>query len=68
MKTQAPKFHLNAGYVNAFEVAIRFHRWATSLGRVPSPPEIAEKFRVCRSTAYRWRDGYMAAVGLPGED
>lgn len=65
-KTAAPSFRIPAGYTTAFELAIRFHHWWQSLSRDPTPAEIAEKWGITRSTAYRWRDGYKAAIGRIG--
>lgn len=67
----APKFNLKHGYVNAFELAIRFHHWWVRFhrehGRDPEWREIAERWDITRSTAYRWRDGYIAALGRAHE-
>lgn len=63
---KAPEFRsLPAGCGSAFEFAIRFHLWWQSQVTDPTWEAIAAEFRVHRSTAYRWRSSYMAALGLP---
>lgn len=54
-------------YTNSFELLIRFHLWWQSHRREPTIDQIAEKWGICRSTAYRWRNGYLAALGRVGE-
>ena len=59
-----PAFHLkSAGLGSAFELAIRFHVWASALRRDPTRQEICERFNVSRATGYRWLNGWKAAVG-----
>lgn len=65
---KVPNFdtHTKHGYATAFELAIRFHLWCQSLRRTPTVEEIMRRWDIHRSTAYRWRDGYIAATGRVG--
>ncbi len=47
------------------EVMIRFACWASALGRVPLPEEIVDHYLVAIATAYRWRNAWCDANGLP---
>lgn len=51
------------GMRSGFELAMRFHLWASSLHEPLSWRLIAARFEVDRSTAYRWLAEYRAAVG-----
>ena len=47
------------------ELVFRFAMWARTLRVVPEPERIAERFSVSRATAYRWRNAWCDANGLP---
>lgn len=48
-----------------FELAFRFFRWADALKRVPLPEEIVAEFGTSIAHAYRWRNQWCDANGLP---
>lgn len=52
----------------SFELAFRFFRWADALKRVPLPEEIVREFSTSLAHAYRWRNQWCAANGLPQPD
>ena len=63
----APYFHAQAnlpGVSSAFELAIRFHIWASERKGSMSIEDIRTSFGVSRATAYRWRSAWSAANGL----
>lgn len=47
------------------ELVFRFAMWARTLRDLPKPECIAERFSVSRATAYRWRNAWCDANGLP---
>jgi hypothetical protein len=63
-RPRGPHFlKLRDGYANSFQQAVAFHLWWQSKHGQPTWQEIASYWEVDRSTAYRWRDGYLAAIG-----
>jgi|GEM_PF-2330653 len=47
------------------ELVLRFSLWAQTKRAVPDPEAIAARFAVSRATAYRWRNAWCDANGLP---
>ena len=47
------------------ELMFRFFIWALGISRVPLPEEIVTEFSVSVATAYRWRNAWCDARGLP---
>ncbi|MCR6661855.1 MAG: hypothetical protein NVV60_01575 [Luteimonas sp.] len=47
------------------ELMLRFAAWATNKGGIPAPEDIAAHFDVSKATAYRWRNAFCNAHGLP---
>lgn len=47
------------------ELIVRFALWADALRTPPCAQQIADHFDVSRATAFRWRQYYLAAIGLP---
>jgi hypothetical protein len=53
------------GVRTGFEFALRFHLWAQQAGDRLDVRMIREHWKVSRATAYRWLNGYRAALGQP---
>lgn len=51
------------GVRSGFELAMRFHLWASKRHQPLTWEAISAEFNVTRSTAYRWRAEYLAALG-----
>ena len=47
------------------ELLVRFALWAAALQSPPLPEQIAARFGVSAATAYRWRNAYHDARGIP---
>ena len=62
--THTPAPH-GIGVRTGFEFAVRFHLWAQQVGDRLDWRMIRDHWKVSRATAYRWLNGYRAALGKP---